>query len=55
MQEEYPDKPVLIYFKIRGNAQIIRSVLLEIGVAFDELYVTKDGYLDPQIIKKYGL
>lgn len=29
------EKPTLIYFKIRGNAQIIRSVLLEIGIEFN--------------------
>jgi hypothetical protein len=44
------EQPVLIYFKIRGNAQIIRSVLLEIGIEFQEHFVTDKGYLDPQII-----
>jgi len=26
------ERPKLIYFNIRGNAQVIRSTLLEIGV-----------------------
>lgn len=34
MTDEVMNKPVLIYFKIRGHAQIIREVLLEIGVEF---------------------
>lgn len=35
MNIESSEKPQLIYFKIRGHAQIIRSVILEIGVNFD--------------------
>jgi len=53
--DESINKPVLIYFKIRGHAQIIREVLLEIGVEFDEVFVTDNGYLDPSIINKYEI
>jgi len=53
--EQNTDKPILIYFKTRGNAQVIRSVLLEAGVEFEEVFVSWDGYLDPQIIEKYKL
>lgn len=49
------NKPILIYFKTRGNAQVIRCVLLEAGIDFDEVYVGWNGYLDPQIIEKYKL
>jgi hypothetical protein len=33
--EEPSSKPLLIYFKTRGNAQLIRFVLLEAGVGYD--------------------
>jgi hypothetical protein len=55
MNTDQSEKPILIYYNIRGNAQIIRSVLLEIGVEFDEIFVTKEGYLHPDIIQKYGI
>lgn len=35
MDAEDTQKPTLIYFKTRGYAQIIRCVLLEIGVDFN--------------------
>jgi hypothetical protein len=36
MKEGEPDtsKPLLIYFKTRGNAQLIRCVLMEAGVEY---------------------
>ena len=49
------NKPILIYFNTRGNAQVIRSVLLEIGVPFDEIFVPLNGHLDQQIISKYKM
>lgn len=55
MNQELLEKPILIYYNIRGNAQIIRSVLREIGVEFHEIFVTKEGYLHPDIIQKYGI
>lgn len=55
MSLEEKQKPILVYFKIRGHAQVIRSVMLEIGVEFEEIFVTHDGYLDPSIIKQYDI
>lgn len=55
MLEYHSEKPVLIYFKIRGHAQIIRSMLLEMGVEFEEMIVSNMGYLEPSIIEKYGI
>lgn len=37
-----PSIPVLVYYKARGHAQIIRSTLLEIGVPFQEVYVSSE-------------
>lgn len=48
--EQNHNKPILIYFKARGNAQVIRSVLLEAGIEFEEVFVNWNGYLDPKII-----
>lgn len=55
MNSEQNQKPALVYFKIRGHAQVIRSVLLEIGVEFDEIVVSNNGYLDPSIVDRYGI
>lgn len=50
MPEEMNNHPTLIYFKIRGHAQVIRELFLEIGVEFYEIFVTDNGYLDPSIV-----
>lgn len=54
-------KPTLIYFKARGRAEVIRLVLAEAGVAYDEHPIGKDLPLwngkptDFQALKDSGL
>lgn len=36
-------RPILIYYKARGNCQVIRTLLLFIGVEFEEVYVDCQG------------
>jgi hypothetical protein len=33
-EDSFTSKPILIYFKTRGGAQVIRCVLLEAGVEY---------------------
>jgi glutathione S-transferase len=37
--------PLLIYYNARGTCQIIRSVLLEIGIKYDEVFVDCQGHI----------
>lgn len=46
---------MLIYFKTRGNAQVIRSVLYEIGAEFQEIFIPYKGTIDQTIVEKYKL
>jgi glutathione S-transferase len=37
--------PLLIYYNTRGTCQVIRSVLLEIGIKYDEVFVDCQGHI----------
>lgn len=50
-----PSIPVIVYYKARGHAQIIRSILLEIGVPFQEVYVSCEHGIPEDIAQRYNL
>ena len=55
MDAEENQKPTLIYFKTRGYAQIIRCVLFQIGVDFNEKFIPFKEPVDPAILKEYKI
>lgn len=48
------EKPILVYYRIRANAEVIRMLLFEIGVDFKDEFIAHDG-IPPYLTDQYQM